>query len=257
MRCPICDFAPRIWGEIEGTPVLQCKSDSCGFIFLDLTRWKPQYPETDYYEDWQPGQINPTAPWIAARVDLVRKFKRGGAVAELGCGVGETALGLAEAGFSVVGVEESPKAVNFLRDHYPIVQWVNAGITEFLSREKTLFDSITMFHVLEHIPHPESIIRLVDRALHADGVLVIEVPDVSGGFARLKGKRWEYFINHHVNYFDVRSLTNLMRLFGFRRRYVEKTYHFSYPQGHRLKDVIKGTLAKLGLNSIIRTVWTR
>jgi hypothetical protein len=98
---------------------------------------------------------------------------------------------------------------------------------------------------------------LIDRSLRADGVVVIEVPDVDGGLARLRGKRWEHFVNHHVNYFSVKSLQHLMQQFGYRRLYLERTYHFSHPQGHSVKDLIKGTLARVGVNSIIRTAWAK
>ena len=46
-------------------------------------------------------------------------------------------------------------------------------------------------------------LRLVDEALRKDGFVVIEAPDASGGHARLKGLRWDYFHEGHVNYFDA------------------------------------------------------
>src|SRR5262249_36644736 len=131
------------------------------------------------------------------------------------------------------------------------------NLLRFLECNPQSFDAITMFHVLEHIPYPKDVMKLVDEALIPQGIVVIEVPDVAGGHARLRGKRWDYYINHHVNYFDLRSLQQLMTAFGFRRLLVKRTYHFAFPQGHLLKDLVKGTLAAVGLNSIIRTVWMK
>lgn len=255
--CPVCGRNARPWGEVDGTPVLRCTGRDCGFGFFDLERWRSPYVEKDYYSEWTPRQPNFAAPWIRARVRMMSRFKPAGVVAELGCGVGETAIALARRGFAVVAVEESAKAIDYLKVKFPVVDWRNENVLEFLRGHHSAFDSITMFHVLEHIPHPEELMRLVDNALKPDGVIAIEVPDVGGGLARLQGWKWDYFIQHHVNYFDTRSLAKLMARFGYRRRFLERTYHFSFPQGHLLKDLIKGALGRLGLNSIIRTVWSK
>lgn len=257
MDCPICRSRAEVWRHVGGVPVLRCESKACRFRFFDLEHWCASYIDADYYEDWTPGPINESLPWIQARVDIVKRLKSSGAVADLGCGISETAIALTKAGFSTIGVEESAKAINFLKSRYPSTEWVNENILDFATRNPGAFDVVTMFHVLEHIPRPENAIRLVDRSLRPGGIVVIEVPDVDGGIARFKGERWDYFVNHHVNYFSVKSLQNLMQQFGYRRRYLERTYHFSHPQGDMLKDMVKGALARLGVNSIIRTAWAK
>lgn len=257
MPCPICSGTGKVCGEVDGIPLLRCSDADCGFRFLDLATWRRRAAPSDYYDGWDQENINPAAPWIRARVEIVRRFKDRGAVAELGCGLGETAIALCDAGFSVVGVEESPKAVRYLAARYPAVAWRNENVLDFIAKRKRSFDIVTMFHVLEHIPDPKQVVALIAEALLPDGLMVIEVPDVSGGIARLHGYRWDYYVDHHVNYFDLRSLQKLMAPFGFRRCFVRRTYHFSFPQGHLAKDLVKGALAALGLNAIIRTAWTK
>jgi len=122
MQCPICKAASRPWSNVDGVPILRCMRNECGFRFFDLMFWQPGSVHADYYEDWCVAPINVGALWVRARVDLVRKFKHSGTVADLGCGMGETAVALRDAGFSVVAVEESEKAINFLKAQYPKVQ---------------------------------------------------------------------------------------------------------------------------------------
>lgn len=257
MPCPICVAAAERWAEFNGVPILRCTQADCRFRFFDLAHWTSPYVETDYYASWRPGPINVTAPWIKARVRLVTRFRTLGRVAELGCGTGETAVALQRAGFETSAVDESAKAVDYLHGTYPQVAWFNEDIASFLATRPGEFDVATMFHVLEHIPQPSTLIELVVGALRPDGIVVIEVPDAGGGLARLRGLRWEYYLEHHVNYFDTTSLRKLLGRFGYRMAFLQRTYHFSYPQGHLAKDIIKGTLAWLGLNSIVRTVWRR
>lgn len=257
MRCLVCEGEARIWGQFEKIPILECCDNRCGFKFFELSKWESPYTDTDYYAAEELGSIKPSAPWIRARVRILERLKNRGKIAELGCGIGETAIALANAGYEVVGVEESARATSFLRQNFPSVDWRNDNILTFLEKNKQSFDAISMFHVLEHIPYPKRVIELVDASLHHDGIIIIEVPDARGGLARLKGIRWDYYMAHHVNYFDPKSLGRLLEQFGYRRVFLEKTYHFSFPQGNALKDLVKGVLARSGLNSIIRTAWKK
>jgi len=237
-------------------PILRCQNSDCGFRFFDLEQYVSPYRQKDYYQDWQPN--NPIIhPWIKARVGLVNSIKQRGRVAELGCGIGETAIAFSQAGFDVTGVEESQVATDYLRSTQPGIQWYSQGIASFLKANPKSFDILTLFHVLEHMQQPRIIVDLLSKSLRADGIIVVEVPDSGGGLARLKGREWDYYQMHHVNYFDVKSLKKMFGLCGFHLVLLRTTYHFSYPQGHWAKDLAKGLLAACGLNSIVRTVWAR
>lgn len=255
MRCPICHGPSVAAGKVGETPLLRCIERDCRFRFFDLSVWSPQQRDEDYYEDWVGGGLTVEAPWIQARVAMLRRFKAAGVVADLGCGLGETTIALDRAGFTAIGVDDSSVAVTFLQNNYKGPEWVSSNIKEFLVNRHHDLDAITLFHVLEHIPYPKELIELAMQALRPGSPIVIEVPDVGGGRARVLGVRWEYYLDHHVNYFDLRSLTRLMRPYGYSCKFARRTYHFSYPQGHLLKDIIKGAMAACGYNSIIRTVW--
>jgi 2-polyprenyl-3-methyl-5-hydroxy-6-metoxy-1,4-benzoquinol methylase len=203
--------------------------------------------------------VRPSAPWILSRANFVLDLKKSGRVLELGCGGGETALALAHAGYRVRGVDESANAIRLLAEHHqaPGIEWVCASLLDSLALEKETFDVVTMFHVLEHVPQPRQAVSLVHAALKEAGIFVVEVPDVGGGISRIWGKRWRYYEPHHVNYFSRRSLKRLLESAGFKLLKVKPTFHVSQPQGHPLKDPIKEVLARLGLNSIIRTAWLK
>jgi len=230
--------------------VLKC--ENCSFIGLDLETWQYPYSEKDYYANINDSDVKPERPFILRRVDFVRKYAGGGRLAELGCGLGETAIALSQAGFEVYGVEESKNATDFLKSYFGDVHWTCDNVNNFLSENKP-FDVLTLFHVLEHIPQPRSFAGLCRNALNPCGILIVEVPDVYGGLAKLRGRKWEYWLPHHVNYFGVKSLRHLFEPLGMRLIKSKKLYHFGYPQGILWKDIIHGGLARAGMNSIIRT----
>ena len=249
MRCPIC--AKEMVGMFNTYEFSVLRCENCSFIGLDLETWQYPYSQGDYYTNINDSDVDPKRPFIVRRVDFVKKYG-GGRLAELGCGLGETAIAFSHSGFNVYGVEESMNATGFLKKRFDDVKWICGNIETFLADNKG-FDVITLFHVLEHIPQPRRFAELCRNALNHGGVLIVEVPDVYGGLAKLRGKKWEYWLPHHVNYFGVNSLRHLFEPLGMRLIKSKKLYHFGYPQGILWKDIIHGTLAFMGINNIIRT----
>jgi SAM-dependent methyltransferase len=243
-----------LWQK-PGLSVVRCVV--CGFYGADLDRWTYPYAEGDYYsQQIDPSEINPERSHIRYRVENIRKFKSGGRAVDLGCGLGESAIALFQRGFEVVGVEESANAVATLQKNFPAVSWRCMPIKPFLETEGD-FEIITMFHVLEHTPQPRELCVLLADSLKPGGLLVVEVPDVAGGQARLRGWNWQYWLPHHVNYFNVKTLRLLLEPLGLQLLHVERKYHFLFPQNIFWKDLIHATLALLGFHDIITTYWRK
>jgi SAM-dependent methyltransferase len=256
MQCPICfntmtgikPWKPRL-------NLLTCSN--CGFVTADLNEWKYPYSNLDYYEATEPRAINSERPYINHRINQILKFVCGGRAVDLGCGLGETAIAMSRAGFETHGVEESSNAINFLKKEYKGIHWHNESIIQFLENKRSCFDVISLFHVLEHIPNPAVACRLAASALRSKGLLVVEVPDVSGGQARLRGRNWRHWLPHHVNYFNLSTLRALLIPLGLSYESKEVKYHLGYPQGIWWKDATHCALAQLGMHDIITTYWQK
>jgi SAM-dependent methyltransferase len=228
---------------------------NCGFIAADLAQWRYPYSNHDYYETIDRSAINPGRPYITHRINQILKHVGSGRAVDLGCGLGETAIAMEQAGFDAHGVEESRNAINILQKEYEGVHWHNMSIVQYLEDKKSIFDVISFFHVLEHIPNPRMVCQLAADALRPSGLLVVEVPDVAGGQALLRGKHWQHWLPHHVNYFSSNTLRKLFFSLGLIYAGMETKYHMGYPQGIEWRDAMHRTLANLGLNDIITTYW--
>lgn len=257
MQCPICDETMSRVHKLQkpGMSIIRCTQ--CGFIAADLAEWEYPYAEHDYYANIDQNVINPKQSYIHHRVERICRFVKEGRAVDLGCGLGETAIALRDAGFEAHGVEESENAIVFLRKNYPKIQWHNSRIEPFLDKRRDAFDVITLFHVLEHIPRPKAVSQMLATALRSKGLLVVEVPDVSGGQARLRGQHWQHWLPHHVNYFNIATLHRLLVPLGLKYVGMEVKYHLGFPQGIAWRDAIHGTLAHLGLHDIITTYWRK
>jgi SAM-dependent methyltransferase len=62
---------------------------------------------------------------------LSRAQAAGGPVLELGCGTGKLAVPLAEAGFSVVGLDNSPALLEFAAGKSDAVRWIDGDMRSF------------------------------------------------------------------------------------------------------------------------------
>ena len=285
MNCPICGqtMSASLYRR-RGFSIVRCSY--CKFYAADLDEWVYPYSANDYYTDQiDADAIQPHRPYIQHRVRQIMRFEqrvhynsprkldraikcmvaghrmgrplhKRRKVVDLGCGLGETAIALSNAGYQTYGVEESTNAIRFLQNTYPGVSWHRMPIELFLEQEHE-FDVITLFHVLEHIPKPHLLCKSIAQSLRPEGLLVVEVPDVSGGQARLYSWQWQHWLPHHVNYFSRNSLCRLFEPFGLNLLHVEFKYHLGFPQGILWRDLIHGALARFGMHDTISTYWQK
>ena len=101
-------------------------------------------------------------------------------VLDLGCGPGVVIKYLRE-NFSclVLGVEPSKVAADFARSEYGLPVY-GGTLDDFLRSDGVAeFGVIILHHVFEHLPDPVASLRALRRRMTKDGVLYVEVPDVS------------------------------------------------------------------------------
>jgi SAM-dependent methyltransferase len=119
-------------------------------------------------------RLNPRHTTIAR---LARRFvPRGAAVLDLGCGIGITSELLARRAGSVVGVDLSPKLIEYARATVPGAEFHVGDLATFDGGRT--FDVVCLFDVFEHVPSSgrPDVWRNVDRHLGPDGVVLMTVP---------------------------------------------------------------------------------
>jgi len=250
MKCPLClssdSSTYATWSDFN---VRQC--DDCGFRYIDTS--DQNYPaRAQYlYDEKEIGTIDPALPHIQRRVRDVLRFKKSlGNVLEIGCGKGEVALALQQIGFDCTGIDMKSRIMVHLKARHPEVDW-RSITTSDLAALSERFDVLTMYHVLEHVTDPRSVLASVKALAKPDALIVIEVPNVGGWKARLKGQSWNYYKVDHVNYFRKSDLRKLAGLLELEILDIRGYQHFSFPQNNLFKDFLKGMLALAGFQDVI------
>ena len=90
-------------------------------------------------------------------------------------------------------------------------------------------DAVTMWHVLEHIPNPQTLLRSARRYLKDDGLLLIAVPNIQSPLAKgAKGLWYHLDVPRHLWHFSPESLNALLASAGY------EVMGTSYPSNQNL-----------------------
>jgi len=84
------------------------------------------------------------------------------------------------------------------------------------------YDIITMAETIEHLYDPDKALHNCYKALHNDGILLIQTTNMDSIIRRVEGKRSRYYLPGHLYYFSRRTLTKLLEKNNFK---VEKIYY--------------------------------
>ena len=175
-RCNVCDSTEIRSVDAENRI---CTCLSCGYVFDSprpaATEIGDYYSGPAKYDSWLSEESARDVLW-KRRLGKLRRRSKGGTLLDVGAGIGQF-LHHAKPFFTkVTGTEVSDSAARLARSKYGL-DLVRGNLTSIEIGADGLYDNITMFHVLEHVPNPKKTIRACWRLLRERGVLVVAVPN--------------------------------------------------------------------------------
>ena len=244
--CPLC-------GEAAGAPVLEAPDPlpppGAGLVFavvrcphctLAYTNPRPDdntisrfYP-IDYHPHRRPGKLRQSRP---ARPLWSRLFgrpcreRRGvlpwpgpGRLLDFGCGAGTFLKTMADQGWHVTGLDAAVGAVAHAREQHGLTALV--GTLPHADLRPGSFDVVTMWHSLEHVHRPLSILREAYRLLVPGGKLIVATPNIDSVPFRVFGRSWFGLdLPRHLTHFTPATLTAMLSAAGFRADPVRHLRH--------------------------------
>ena len=153
---------------------------------------------------------------LKRKLKLLNSFKtKTKTVLDVGAGTGDFLKICANNGWIVSGVEPNISAINKAAEK-------GIFLKEDLGQvERTTFDVITLWHVLEHVKNLSDYISKIIELLSEDGKLVIAVPNFNSYDAKHYKEYWAaYDVPRHIWHF---SQTSIHKIFTEESMIVEKT----------------------------------
>jgi len=154
----------------------------CDHVFLN-PQPTPEELKGFYNSEYHVFSVEPrSAAWVEAllrdrlhgdRLNHAR-LVQGGRYLDVGCGLGDMVAAMQAAGMDAMGVDPSPIAVAIGNKND---RNLRHGMLHELQLPGESFDSITMYHSLEHGPVPVETLTECKRILKQDGILMVAVPN--------------------------------------------------------------------------------
>lgn len=174
--CPIC--RSKTIHPINGVEFL-CRCEECCYVFDNPRPTKNEitkyYSKPSKYDVWLENLTDREALW-KRRLSLLKKYgKKNGYLLDVSTGIGQF-LHTASSYFSVVvGTEVSDSAIELAQERYGLK--IHKGTLDEIEFKGTHFDVVTLFHVLEHVQNPHSVIKSCYNLLNPGGLIVVAVPN--------------------------------------------------------------------------------
>lgn len=118
-----------------------------------------------------------------------------------------------EFGYEALGIEPSEWASRYARE--VIGQNVICGTLNDLPPGKGPFDIITMWDVLEHLPHPMDELHIIRNRLKPGGIFAFATLNIDNWAPRFMKENWPWSMDMALFYFDKRTIARMLKSSGF------------------------------------------
>lgn len=246
-KCYLCgstEFKTRP-GNVRDRPeleVLECVF--CGLVCLSSFN----HIRGSFYEDSQmhgPKALDIEA-WLKKtdwddnrRFQYLKSKLPNRSLLDFGCGAGGFLLKAKELAAVVYGVELETHLSNYYQGCGLTVFQRLSDIPNDISRDG--YDIITMFHVLEHIPDPKSILSELSEMLASDGQMILEVPNANDVLLTLyQCEAFSHFTywGCHLFLYTVKTLEMLFSQINLKVNYIKQIQR--YPISNHLYWLANG-----------------
>lgn len=266
VNCNLCSKnSTKLLFRISGHNIVKCTN--CGLIYINPRLkekslheiYKKEYYRNAEFKNSSTQSLFGYDLYIEEKEDIVNTFKRRlrviekykkhGKLLDIGCATGFF-LELAESrGWGAYGTDVSKFASEYAKRKLGLKNIFYGDLSKAKFKDE-MFDAVTIFDVIEHLPDPKGTLKEINRILKNDGLIVVTTPNSGSLAAKILGKKWEEFrrAREHIYFFSADTLSNMLEKNGFEVLKIESAgRYFSFKSAARRgKLYFKKIFAVLG-----------
>ncbi len=169
---------------------VRCKQ--CGLIRIsEIPENLGAYYKEDYYEFPSLAKLADISAKDRYRIEIVQRYSSGMRLLEVGPAYGLFSYQAFQAGFQVEAIEMDARCCDFLKGQLSI-QAYRSDEPEKIISEMSKHDVIALWHVIEHLPNPWSLLATAAANLDAGGILVLAAPNPDAWQFKIMGRLWPH-----------------------------------------------------------------
>lgn len=219
--CPVCASLQgrAVYAEARDPITLDnFRVSECASCHVVFTEPRPASLDRYYpirYRGYGPLVTRILAAFYSARVNRwAKRYPTGKSVLEIGCGPGLMLAAFAKRGWKALGIERNEDAASRARQT-PGVEVTAKPLNEMPLDAR--FDLIILFHVLEHIGNPVSLLKDCAGRLAPDGRVIVNVPNIDSWQSHFAGSLWLHLdVPRHLVHFSPHSLATTLEKAGLK-----------------------------------------
>lgn len=133
-------------------------------------------------------------------------------ILDVGCGRGDFLMRATYCGFKAVGIDIDPETAKIAR-----LRGLDVYVSELNNfSTSTLFDVITLSHVIEHVYDPRLLLKTIYDLLAPGGYFYIATPNFNSSGRQTFSKYWRGLdVPRHMHFFNVELLNDMLVDTGF------------------------------------------
>lgn len=198
---------------------------------------------------------------ITGKLNIIKTYHKSGKLLDLGCGMGYFANGVKQdKTFDLDSADVSEEAMQYVKKTFNIDVMNENNLNNIPANS---YDTITQWHVIEHVHKIEERMLLLKKILKQDGTMFIAVPNQDAWDAKYYKNCWDgYDVPRHILHFNRNSFSHLMERYGF-KIVAEKPLWFDAPYISMRSEIHKGNNLSMlrggivGIISNVSAIFTR